>query len=129
MVQAIISNYLKNSDFTTQKQKVAYTASLTVPAGTYNYGQTFSTTISVPSGVYFENVTLSTTLNVGDYYPSNYVVLLEGMDSMIYLAVYQSNSGEYTFQATLMGNGGTPQVTTAGFTANAKIHLSVSPFE
>lgn len=129
MVQAEISDYLKNSDFTTQKQKSAYDLTLNVPAGTYSYGQTFRAYAGVTPGVYFENVTLSSTLKPAEYYPTNYAVILENVDSIVYVAVYQNSSGQYALQATLMGSGGSPQVSTGGFTVNAKVHLSVSPFE
>lgn len=128
MVQATISNYIKNSDFTTQKQTGDFTMTLAIPAGTYDYGHTISTTTNVTAGVYFENITISTTLSPGEYYPTNYVVLMENQDSYIYVAVYQSATGQYKLQATLMGSGGTAQVTTGGLTVTAKVHLSISPF-
>lgn len=127
MVQARISNYLKNSDFTTQKQKSAYTLNLTVPAGTYSYGQTLSTEISVPEGAYFENVTLSTSLHAGENYPTNYAVVTGDGEWYLYLSVYQVSAGRYRLQATLLNPMGT--TTTSGFTVTAKMHLSVSPFE
>lgn len=130
MVQARISNYLKNSDFTTQKQKGAYTIDLTVPAGTYQYGRTFTNDISVPNGVYFENVTLSSSLDVGVYYPANNVVLAGStQDWYYYFGVFQASPGVYRLQVTLMVLDPSGQTPVPSFSVHAKIHLSVSPFE
>lgn len=126
MVQGKPSQFLKNSDFTTQKQKSSHTITLNVPAGTYSYGQTVSTNITVPSGTYFENVTLSTSLHSGENYPTNYAVVTGSGAWYCYISVYQLSSTQYRLQATLLNPMGTVQ--TGAFTVTAKLHLSVSPF-
>lgn len=129
MVQARISNYVKNSDFTTQQQRGIYDLDLTIPSGTYSYGRTFTVDVAVPRGVYFENVLLSCSIRPGEYYPANHSTIM-GTDQSwyFYIGVFQQSPGIYRLQVTLMGLDGSGEVTTSGFTAHAKFHLSVSPF-
>lgn len=126
MVQARISNYHKNTDFTTQKQKAYTEISLNIPAGTYSLGQTFTQDIGVASGVYFENVLLNTSLNPDENYPANYsVVAVNNGQWYLYVSVFQLNNSTYRLQATISA----PEaVSVPQITVNAKIHLSISPF-
>ena len=129
MVQAIISNFLKNSDFTTQKQRGAYEMTVNVPAGNYSYGQTFTQTVNVPAGAYFENVTIDYSLRPNEYYPTNHCTLPGTNDDwFVYAGVFQQSAGVYALQVTLMAlaPGTTP---IPAFSTHTKLHLSKSPFE
>lgn len=126
MVQARISNYHKNSDFTTQKQKSATEISLTIPAGTYSLGRTFTQDIGVPAGVYFENVLLNTSLNPDERYPTNYaLVAVNNGQWYLYISVYQLDNNTYRLQATISSY---EDVSVPEIGVYAKLHLSVSPF-
>lgn len=126
MVQARISNYHKNTDFTTQKQKAYAEITLTIPAGTYSLGQTFTQDVAVDSGVYFENVLLNTSLNPDENYPANYsVVAVDNGQWYLYVSVFQLDNSTYRLQATISSPD---PVSVSQTTVTAKIHLSVSPF-
>lgn len=126
MVQARISNYHKNSDFTTQKQTGAVEISLTIPAGSYSLGQTFSADVGVGSGAYFENVLLTTSLNPDERYPTNYAVIaVNNGQWYLYISVYQLNNTTYRLQATISSY---EAVAVSEISVYAKLHLSISPF-
>lgn len=128
MAQASLSKFLKNSDFTTQKQlEQAYAIHLSVPAGNYTTGTVFEATVNVPSGIYVDNVTMQTSLKPDQNFPTNTYIVDVSANYSIILMCYQKSNSTYCLRAVVVDN--TFVGTQVGsFTADATIHLSSSPY-
>ena len=121
-----LNRFILNSDYTAAKQKGRYTISLSVPSKYLSDGSTayrYTATVTVPQGTYFENVNITTTLN-NENYAGNSAGISPTYDWTAYLSVYQSSPTQYTLACTLNGFDST----TTAFTANAVINLAISPF-
>lgn len=128
MARAKLSKFLKDSDFTTQKQlEKAYNIHLSVPSGNYSTGANFEATTNVPSGVYVDNVTMRTSLKSGQSFPTNTYIADVSANYSIILMCYQKTNSTYCLRAVVVDNtfSGT-QV--SAFTADVVIHLSSSPY-
>lgn len=125
-----LNRFIKNTDYTAEKQKLDFT--ITLPNATVSVGAGAQSTryidYTVPSGIYFENVTwLSTVQTDQTHYVGNFLEYEPSdMMSTVTYTVAQINNTTYRLTATAMNWDASSKNITVG--ASAKVHLSVSPF-
>ena len=125
-----LNRFIKNSDYTAEKQKQSFTITLSNTSISVGSGAQATRYVdyTVPSGVYFENVTwLSTYQTDQIHYVGNFLEY-EPSDMMttVTYTVAQINNTTYRLTATIMNWDSSTKNVTVG--ASAKVHLSVSPF-
>lgn len=125
-----LNRFIKNSDYTAEKQKLDFTITLpnqTFSVGAEGFGQR-SANFTVPAGVYFENVTWQSTVQTGStkYVGTSLEFEPTDMLSVITYTVAQVNNTTYRLTASVMNWDSASHNYTVG--ASAKVHLSVSPF-
>lgn len=125
MVKAVISNFAKNSDFTTLMQRGRHIVNVSIPAGSYGYVTNINTDFKVEGEAHIENVLMEVSINPGERYPTNYAVFDFGL-YYVYLMVYQLSIGTYRFGAVVFCPSGSASVT--AMDATATVNLAVSPF-
>ena len=125
-----LNRFIKNTDYTAEKQKLDFT--ITLPNASVSVGAGAQATryidYTVPSGIYFENVMwLSTVQTDQTHYVGNFLEYEPSdMMSTITYTVAQINNTTYRLTATAMNWDSSSKNITVG--ASAKVHLSVSPF-
>lgn len=125
-----LNRFIKNSDYTAEKQKLNFTITLpnqTFSVGGGGFGQRY-VNFTVPAGVYFENVTWQATVQTGDIKYVGTLLEFEPTDmlSVVTYTVAQVNNTTYRLTASVMNWDDTAHNFTVG--ASAKVHLSISPF-
>lgn len=125
-----LNSFIKNTDYTAEKQKQDFTITLPNAAVTVSAGASATRYIdyTVTSGIYFENVTWQSTNQTGQiHYVGNFLEYEPSdMMSTVTYTVAQVNNTTYRLTATAMNWDSTTKTITVG--ASAKVHLSISPF-
>lgn len=125
MTTARINSFIKNSDFSTQKQRGRYTATVEVPADTYGFVTTFQTIIPISEGACIENVTLRSSFTGDETYSAHSLTYLASDYRVEYL-VYQTDPSYYALRAIVICPSGSASV--LANSASAVINMSLSPF-
>lgn len=125
-----LNRFIKNTDYTSEKQKLDFTLTLNDTTFSVGGGQTGTRYVdfTVPSGVYFENVIFQQTKQTGSTkYVGNFLEYEPNdMMSVVTYTVAQVNSTTYRLSARVMNYDSSAHNYTVG--ASAKVHLSVAPF-
>lgn len=125
-----LNRFIKNSDYTSQKQKLDF--SLTLPDTTFSVAGgsigVRSIDFSVPKGVYFENVIWKRTRQTDSIQYVGNILEFEPTDmlSVITYSIGQINPTTYRLSAQIMNFDSSAHNFTVG--ATASVHLSIAPF-
>ena len=118
--------FVRDNDFSTQKQRGRYTATVNVPADTYGFVTIFQTVIPIPEEVAcIENVTMQTSFTGDAVYSTSSLVYDYG-DWRVQYIVYQADPAYYVLRAIVVCPSGSANV--PANSASTVINMSLSPF-
>lgn len=125
-----LNRFIKNSDYTAEKQTLDFTITLpnqSVSVAGGSTGQKY-VDFNVPAGVYFENIVWQQTRQTGSiHYVGNFLQFEPSdMLSVTTYTVAQVNNTTYRLTATVKNWDSSTHSFNVG--ASANVHLSVAPF-